>query len=198
MSELTGQKKAVRERVLAARLALGEAERGQKSEAICAAIESMPEYRRASTILFYMPFRGEADVLPLLKKALSEGRKCALPKCADNFGLRFFWVTDASRDVEPGRWGILEPAEGRACECTGELFSVIMVPGVAFDRAGRRIGYGAGYYDRMLADCGNSLKIAPAYAFQVLPELPCGPLDRRVDVVATEDGIIDCRPAGGI
>jgi 5-formyltetrahydrofolate cyclo-ligase len=121
-----------------------------------------------------------------------------LPKCAENCGLRFFWVTDVSRDIEPGKWGILEPAEERVCECTGEPFSVIMFPGVAFDREGRRIGYGAGYYDRMLARCGgNSLKVAPAYAFQVLPELPCGPLDARVDVIATEQETIRCRKAGG-
>jgi 5-formyltetrahydrofolate cyclo-ligase len=197
MSELLAAKEAVRGRVLAARLSLGEAERARLSSAICANIRRIPEYARASSILFYMPIRGEADILPLLGEALGEGRRCALPKCEGKCGLRLFWVTDAEADTAPGRWGISEPVEGRACECTGAPFSVIMVPGVAFDKRGGRIGFGAGFYDRLLGSCGGALKIAPAYAMQVLPELPVGPLDAPVDIVATEEGIIDCRRAGG-
>lgn len=197
MDELLAAKRAVRARMLAARLAMGEDERALKSSAIRSILEGMPEYALASSVLFYMPVRGEADVLPLLQKALSEGRICALPKCAEDGKLRLFRVSDLDTGIAPGKWDIPEPVEGRARECTGETFSVILVPGVAFDWRGNRIGYGAGYYDRLLAARPGALKIAPAYAFQVLPELPCGPLDGRVDAVATEKGIVDCRKAGG-
>jgi 5-formyltetrahydrofolate cyclo-ligase len=198
MDELLEAKRTVRERALDARLSLAGDERAGKSSLICSAIEGILEYANASAILFYMPVRGEADILPLLRKALAEGRTCALPKCAPGRSLRLFSVTSLESDLAPGRWGIPEPVEGRAREYTGRHFSVIMVPGVAFDRRGSRIGYGAGYYDRLLAArCGGSLKIAPAFAMQVLPELPRGPMDGSVDVIVTEEEIIDCRKAGG-
>lgn len=202
MDELLAAKQSVRERMLAARLAMDAGERSRKSLAICSLIEGMPEYRRrtsrTSSVLFYMPVQSEVDILPLLEKALAEGRRCALPKCAPGQSLRLFFITDLERDVAPGAWGIPEPVETCACECTGEPFSVIMVPGVAFSRRGGRIGYGGGYYDRLLASRGSgSLKIAPAFSMQVLPELPNGPLDVLVDVVATEEEIAYCRKVGG-
>jgi 5-formyltetrahydrofolate cyclo-ligase len=192
-------KAAIRERMVSARLAIDMDERSGKSMEICSRIEGMPEYaRQASPVLFYMPIRGEADILPMLKKALEEGCRCALPKCAPGGRLRLYFISDLQRDVAPGMWGIPEPVEGRAQECTGELFSVIMVPGIAFSRRGERIGYGGGYYDRLLASSGRgSYKIAPAFAMQILPVLPNGPLDGLVDAIVTENEIIDCRNAEG-
>jgi 5-formyltetrahydrofolate cyclo-ligase len=194
-----GAKKAVRERMVSIRLAMDMDERSGKSTEICSRIEGMPEHvRQASPVLFYMPIRGEVDILPLLQKALEEGRRCALPKCAPGGKLRLYFISNLERDVAPGMWGIPEPVEGRARECTGETFSVIMVPGVAFSRRGERVGYGGGYYDRLLASSGSkSLKIAPAFVMQILPVLPNGPLDGLVDIIATENEIIDCRNAGG-
>jgi 5-formyltetrahydrofolate cyclo-ligase len=198
MDELPAAKHALRESLLAARLAIRAEEHAEKSAAVCAAIESLPEYGDAACILFYMPVRGEVDIKPLMDKALAEGRGCALPKCAAGRRLRFFHIADIDHDTAPGMWGIPEPVEGRARECTGEPFSAIMVPGVAFGRRGGRLGYGGGYYDRLLATLGKSpIKIAPAFALQVLDDLPMGPLDGLVDIIATEEEIIDCRKAGG-
>lgn len=197
MDELPAAKKALRERMLAARLAMGAEEQAKKSERICADIESLPGYRDAASILFHMPIRGEVDIKPLIRRALADGRKCALPKCAPGKTLRQFFISDIERDTAPGLWGIQEPVEGRARECTGRPFSVILVPGVAFGRDGGRMGYGGGYYDRLLAAHDKALKIAPAFALQVLDDLPMGPMDGLVDVVVTEDEIIDCREAGG-
>jgi 5-formyltetrahydrofolate cyclo-ligase len=199
MDELPAAKQALRGRMLAERLAIGAKDHAEKSASVCAAIESLPEYGDAACILFYMPIRGEVDIKPLISKALAEGRTCALPKCAAGRRLRLFFIKDIMRDTAPGTWGIPEPVEGRARECTGGPFSVIMVPGVAFGRNGARLGYGGGYYDGLLSAQGKaSLKIAPAFAMQVLDDLPMGPLDGLVDIVATEEGIIDCRKAGGV
>lgn len=197
MNEAVSRKAALRERLLAQRDGLGSAERAEKSAAICFAVERLGEYARAESILFYMPMRGEADVLPLIRNALKRGVRCALPRCAPGNCLRFFWVNDPLADTEPGSKGILEPKE---ClnECNVNDFSVIMVPGVGFDRQGRRLGWGAGYYDRFLAGAGRgALKIAPAFSFQVLDALPGLPHDVPVDIVVTEFNTIDCRRAGG-
>ncbi len=197
MNDAASGKAALRERLLAERDGLGHAERSEKSAAICSAVERLGEYARAESILFYMPMRGEADVLPLMRNALKRGVRCALPRCAKGRSLRLFWVNDPDTDPEPGSKGILEPKE---ClnECTINGFSVIMVPGVAFDRQGRRLGWGAGYYDRFLAGAGRrALTIAPAFSFQVLDALPGLPHDVPVDIVVTELETIDCRRAGG-
>jgi 5-formyltetrahydrofolate cyclo-ligase len=199
MDEPLASKHAIRKRILDERLSICEPERSEKSSTICSAIENLQEYAHASAVLFYMPFRGEVDILPLMQKALLRGRTCALPMCAKDRSLRLFVISDIRSDVAPGKWGVPEPVEGRACECTGEAISVIIVPGVAFDRHGGRLGYGSGYYDKLLAPGGNgALKIAPAFAMQVVQELPHGPGDMPVDIIVTEEGIIDCRKAEGV
>jgi 5-formyltetrahydrofolate cyclo-ligase len=194
MDDIPAGKKAVRDRILQARAGLGVTERAARSAAIRLSIQNIPEYAQSRSILFYMPFREEVDISPLLDSALDDGRMCALPRCAGRRSLRLFAVTDLASDLEQGMWGIREPKD---ClnECTADEISVIIVPGVAFDRQGRRIGYGAGYYDRLLAGT-RALKITPAFALQVLPELEQAAHDVSVDIIVTEREIIDCRRVG--
>jgi 5-formyltetrahydrofolate cyclo-ligase len=196
MDDLLSAKKAIRDSALSARNGLGNTERAARSAAICSTVESIAGYASAGSILFFMPIRSEVDIASLMLGALRRGVTCALPKCSDGRSLRLFAVSDPACDLEPGMWGIPEPKECLA-EYTVADFSVIMIPGAAFDRHGRRIGYGAGYYDRLLAAGDRALKIAPAFALQVLAALPYGPHDLTVDVIVTEDEIIDCRKAGG-
>jgi 5-formyltetrahydrofolate cyclo-ligase len=198
MDDLATQKKAIRDRILKARAGLCEAERAEKSAAICALIESLDEYKNAGSILFYMTIGGEVDVTPLIRDALKWGKLCALPKCGPGRSLQLFTVASLENDTAPDAMGILEPTGDAVCDCSPEKLDVRVVPGVAFDGSGRRLGRGAGYYDRLLAGAGkNALIIAPAYAFQVLPELPHEPHDAPVDIIVTEEGIMDCRKHGG-
>lgn len=197
MSDLLSEKKAIRDRILSMRSGLDAAARAARSEAVCASMQRIDDYAGAGSVLFFMPFRGEVDISPLMQSALRGGTVCGLPKCGDGRSLRLFAVKDPACDIEPGMWGIPEPKECLA-EYTASDFSVIMVPGAAFDRRGWRIGYGAGYYDRLLAAAGDhALKIAPAFSFQVLAELPHDLHDVPVDIIVTEEEIIDCRKARG-
>lgn len=197
MDELLSMKKAIRAQAMNARLELGESERAQKSTAICASIETIPQYTEAKSILFFMPFKGEVDISPLLHKAMKLGCKCALPKCEADRKLRLFVLSDLKCDITPGTYGIMEPKDCLS-ECSVDEFSVIIMPGVAFDRQGNRIGYGAGYYDRLLASAGkNILTIAPAFSLQIFTQVPQGCYDVPVDFVVTEEEIMDCRRAGG-
>lgn len=198
MDDLISGKKAIRERILKERVELCKAEREEKSAAICASLESIREYANARSILFYMPIGGEADITPLIRKALKSGRVCALPKCASNRSLRMYTISCLESDVSPGAMEIPEPEGDAACECFPDDLSVLIMPGVAYDRLGHRLGRGAGYYDRLFAGGGRTtLRIAPAYAFQVLPELPHEPHDAPVDIIVTEEEIIDCRKGRG-
>jgi 5-formyltetrahydrofolate cyclo-ligase len=192
MGELLSAKRAIRERVLDQRANLTEQQRAEKSAAICTAIAGIQEFASAKSILFFMPFRGEVDIVPLLNHALERGCTCALPKCGKDRSLKLFAISDLDRDISPGKWEIPEPKDCLS-EYTCDDFSVIIVPGVAFDRQGRRVGYGAGYYDRLLSAGRDVLKVAPAYAFQVVSELPHEQHDVPVDIIVTEEEIIDCR-----
>lgn len=89
-------------------------------------------------------------------------------------------------------FGAREPRDGRVLE-VGEL-DLIVVPGVAFDRSCRRVGYGGGFYDRLLASTREgTAAVAIAFGLQVVDEVPSGPLDRTVDAIVTEDDVIRCR-----
>jgi len=95
-------------------------------------------------------------------------------------------------DLSTGSYGILEPREELlGLKSTADV-ELCLVPGVAFDQIGNRIGYGGGYYDRLL-DSINGRTVGLAYSFQVLDEIPSEPHDKRVDIVVTEKGIIDCK-----
>ncbi len=194
MAELVAQKKAIRKQILAARAGLDGARRADWSQKICKTIASLPDYQDARSILFFMPFGDEVDISPLLSAALGKGVLCALPRCYSASELKLYRVSNLETDLEPGRWGIREPKD---ClnERTVHDFSVIIVPGVAFDRAGHRLGYGAGYYDRILAKA-RALTIAPAFSVQVLQDLPYGSFDVPVQIIVTQDEIIDCLVAG--
>ncbi len=194
MAELVTRKKAIRKKILSARSGLDSARRADWSQKICQTIASLPVYQDASSILFFMPFGDEVDISPLLRVALGKGVLCALPRCYNAKELKLFQVSNLETDLEPGRWGIREPKD---ClnERTVHDFSVIIVPGVAFDRSGHRLGYGAGYYDRILAKA-RALTIAPAFSVQVLQDLPYGSYDVPVQIIVTQDEIVDCRVAG--
>jgi 5-formyltetrahydrofolate cyclo-ligase len=99
---------------------------------------------------------------------------------------------DSFEDLEPGTMGILEPIKKRSIIDAHKL-DIILVPGVAFDRKGNRVGYGLAYYDRFLKKFSPStVKIALAYDFQVVSDIPCEKHDQVVDIIITEREIILC------
>ena len=197
MAEFPLLKGDIRRRTLAARKLQPPEERESKSREICRQIAQIEEYQNAQTILFYMPIRGEANITPLLQARLREGRKCLLPKCGDERLLELFYINDLDLDLTIGKFNILEPC-GRAIPCTAEGISVIIVPGVAFDAYGRRIGYGKGYYDRLLSSLrGKTALIAPAFELQLVDSIPADACDMPVDYIVTERRFIDCRKARG-
>ena len=136
-------------------------------------------YKNAATIYGYLPYNQEVRTVPMLEQALRDGKKVAVPKVIGD-DMKFIYMTDLSL-VEAGYAGIPEPvADGPVAD---DPTALVLMPGLAFDPAGHRIGYGGGFYDRFLATEPDHPTIALCYDFQMLPNLETEEFDIPVDCV---------------
>ncbi|MGE3142396.1 MAG: 5-formyltetrahydrofolate cyclo-ligase [Hyphomonadaceae bacterium] len=145
----------------------------------------------------YWPVGGEIDPRPLMAALAKAGLKIALPRMATRDGPARFLLWEAGRMLAADAYGVLSPPAD-APEVRPRL---LLVPLLAFDRAGRRLGQGGGHYDRILAALrprGGITAVGLAYAAQELPEVPAGPTDQALDWVATEREAIRCGPPQGL
>ena len=179
-------KRALRERILAARDALEGRTRSEESASIAQRIAELPSFRSAACVVLTLPFRSEWDTRPLLHDALARGAAVALPRVNDvSRMIELHRVRDALADVAAGYRGIPEPLASLP-RVPPAVVEWILVPGVAFDVHGRRLGYGGGYYDRLLPLLPPSAsKIAGAFELQLVENIPAAPHDLTVNAVAT-------------
>ena len=158
----------------------------QACRAALSALRSIPEFLNARCILTYMPLPGEVDCTPLL----ASGRRFVLPRVVgDDLELRLY---DPSLLVE-GYRGIREPSTDAPLVGAGDI-DLAIIPGVAFDRSGMRLGHGCGYYDRLLARL-NCPKIGICFSYRLVERIPAEPWDRPVDILITEEETLDLRDA---
>ncbi len=171
---------------MAARDARDAPARARDSAAIAAVIAALPGFVQARCALVTLPFRSEWDSRPLLDAVLARGDVAVLPRVeAPARMLALHRVRDPDTDIAPGYRGIPEPREHLP---RVDLRNVdwVLVPGVAFDVRGHRLGYGGGYYDRLLALMAPSVpRVAGAFDLQVQEDVPAAPHDLTVDVVVT-------------
>lgn len=178
-------------------------EQPHKDEVSAAALRrflEMPAYKHSLTILWYLDVRDELRTRSWLlseglTQAMSANQTIAIPWC-DGSELKLFRLTEVGQ-LQTGKFGILEPSVELRMQVPfqvlTETIDLAIIPGVAFDKRGGRLGHGAGYYDRLLPqlrqDC---LKVGLGYACQVVAEVPCELHDVRMDVIVTENGLLDC------
>ena len=192
-AELKRAKREVRRAILAARDAIDPAARAAGSQAIADRLLALPEVEAAGAVMTFWSFGTEVDTAPMIERLLARDVVVALPRIRHP-------------DLEPRTWrpgepvtetsfGAREPAGGRVLP--PQELDVIVVPAVAFDRAGRRVGYGGGFYDRFLpATRPDALRVGVAFALQVVDEpLPQGHFDLRVDALVTQAETVRC-PSG--
>ena len=150
-----------------------------RSHDLCQRVLQTEAYRNSKTIYGYLPFNQEVDLFPLLQKALDDGKQVALPKC---FGkeMRFIQISDLAR-IQYSRFGAPEPIDDFPVACDDS--ALVIVPGLAFNIQGYRIGYGGGYYDRFLAKEPTHPTIALCYDFQLCDALEHEIHDIPVDTV---------------
>lgn len=172
-------KKALRARIRKKKQAMTEEEIVSRSLALTEKFLSTDAYRQAKTIYGYLSYNQEVRTRPLLAQALKDGKAVAVPKvCGQE--MRFILMTDLDA-VARGYAGIPEPiADGPAAQ---DPTALVLMPGLAFDRQGHRLGYGGGFYDKFLAAEPDHPKIALCYDFQLLPALETDSHDIPVDLV---------------
>ncbi|MEF3304511.1 5-formyltetrahydrofolate cyclo-ligase [Paenibacillus sp. GYB003] len=190
-------KSELRKRAEAARASLAEAERAAYSATACReAIRMLEERRslvtdRSFTLFSYVPFRTELDVTPVMDWCWERGGRVVAPKVIPDRKLMSLHVIRGMDDLEAGKWGIREP--GMLAPVLADLseIDVMLVPGLAFDPEGGRLGYGGGYYDAFVRRCNENagrepFKLAIAFDVQIVPQVPMDDHDFRVDAVVTE------------
>jgi 5-formyltetrahydrofolate cyclo-ligase len=191
-------KKSVRRHVLALRDALSGDARERKSAQVTARLLELPAFAGAATVAAYSSFGTEFDTGFFLAAVLARGKNLVLPRVArERKELVFHFVTDPAQSLLPGKWGIREPDPAQCADAELDEIDFMLVPGVAFTRRGERLGYGGGFYDAAIsATRTDVVKVAAAFAVQIVNELPLEPHDRRVDLVVTEDAEYPPMPAG--
>lgn len=136
-------------------------------------------YRNAKTVYGYLPYNQEVRTVPMLEQAMKDGKRVAVPKCYGD-EMKFIFMDDLSK-VAKGYAGIPEPIEDGPV--ADDETALVLMPGLAFDPHGHRIGYGGGFYDKFLAQEPNHPTLALCYDFQMLPHLDTEEFDIPVDTV---------------
>jgi 5-formyltetrahydrofolate cyclo-ligase len=180
-------KAALRQTVLVRRDAVDVASRIRNSQTITPKLVALPAYRAANVVAAYASFGSEFDTSEFLARLLRDGKQLLLPRINHaQRTLELRHVIDPGVDLVSGVWGIREPAE-RCPIISVSKVEFMLVPGVAYTASGARLGYGGGFYDRLLASLDRRVvRIAAAFATQMVDQLPEGPHDQRVDRVVTE------------
>lgn len=189
--DMLADKKVLRREMLARRRALSTAERTRASKMICARVQALTVLQEARTMMLYASTEEEINLYPLMEVLLTEGRRIVLPEITGR-GVMEARELPAMDALTDGTFGILSPDPMRGNIVAPEEIDVIIVPGAAFDEKGGRLGLGGGYYDRFLPRAGNAVRLVLAFDFQIVPDVPMGAQDARVDVILTERRMISC------
>lgn len=181
---LPQQKTDMRRRIIAARAAMPRAARAAASQTICDKIAALSEFQSAQTIAAFASMPEEVDLWSLIESALSQGKTIALPRVADakKRRLTFHTTTDPSQLIA-GYAGILEPAAAAPVQTQ---FDFILVPAVAVSPQNFRLGYGGGFYDSFLKKYPSVFTCIPAFACQIVQNLPLESHDQSVKMVVNE------------
>jgi len=177
-------KEDLRKRLRARAREAAAARREEDSAQARALLARQRVWREAKAVLFYAPLPDEIDLLPLLERALAEGKAVALPRYQANAGgYAAYQIENFSRDCAPGKFGIPEPALRCPMMALNRL-DLTLVPGVGFDAAGHRLGRGKGHYDRLLAEVAGT-RCGVGFDQQMAPEIPVEPHDVVMNCILT-------------
>ena len=172
-------KQELRKSIREQKRAMTEAQIQEKSRLLGQLFAASALYRDAKTIYGYMPYNQEVRTVPMLEQAIRDGKRVAIPKCYGD-EMRFIFMEDLSK-VEKGYAGIPEPIED--APIADDETALVLMPGLAFDPEGHRIGYGGGFYDKFLAKEPNHPTLALCYDFQMMEKLETEEFDIPVDQV---------------
>ena len=184
-------KKAIRDEVLGKRDRIPHAIKAEKDLLIRNSLYMLPEFLDAKTILFYASFRSEVDTHSMIKQALKTGKNLILPKVYKEGHRLLLYELKDLRELNAGFMGIPEPFVTDERIVSIDDIDLVIIPGAAFDYSGNRLGYGAGYYDHLLAERKRKMPvIALAYEEQIVDSIPPEEHDVQVDLIVTDERVI--------
>jgi 5-formyltetrahydrofolate cyclo-ligase len=186
---LNEQKAALRKQIRAAMQVIPPPARAAASGQIRTQLKEQTFWKNAESVLFFAPMPDEVDVWPLLAEALASGKIATLPRYdSANNDYIACRLQNLQSEIAPGQFGIREPKAG-CPEIPLERLGLILVPGVAFDLRGGRLGRGRGFYDRLLPEI-HGIKCGVAFDEQLVEEVPAGTLDVRMDFILTPTRLV--------
>lgn len=177
-------KKHIRKQIFAQRKMYTDEEISSMSKEIAKKIVGLPEFQNAEKIMAYADYNHEVMTGYIIEEAWKAGKKVAVPKVRGK-EMDFYLLHDFSQ-LEPGYFGIPEPKEGTIIDWKNAL---MIMPGVAFDDKLHRVGYGGGFYDRFLEKNPDIYRLAVAFSFQMMPDVPTEPTDIFPNMIVTEKEI---------
>lgn len=184
------QKKALRTQMREIRKSCSN--RPDKDKLLFKKIISSSLYRDAECILSYVSYGTEADTIQLLSHALENGKLVYVPRCILNTNQMQFFRIDSLSDLHPDQFGIPAPAADMQRVFHSCSSAICFVPGLAFSTAGKRLGYGRGYYDTFLEKI-DVCTIGLCYDFQLLSDVPTKERDKLMRFICTDQDFWDCR-----
>ena len=192
-------KKRLREKLLKRRDAIPSELKSVKESAIEERLFAHEVFKKAQSILMYVSFRSEVDTRKFLDDIISLGKKLVLPLVDTRHRVLKLYEVKSSDELKPGYMGIPEPGVFRYRRCSLKDIDLVIIPGTGFDPTGNRLGYGGGYYDRLLSmeskelsDVEHIPTIALAFEEQIGEEIPSEPHDIKVDMIITDRRLIQC------
>lgn len=192
-------KRDLRRRLSDARRAIAPADRAARSARIAEACGGLPGFASTPVVCAYVNFREEVETVGLIDALLAAGRRVAVPVHLHGGPRPLNFAEIRSRaELVPNHFGIPQPPERAARFLPTEAIAFFLVPGLAFDARGGRLGYGLGFYDRAFAAAHPAaLKVGLAFEAQILERVPTGPHDVPMDFVVTEDRVIPAAAGDG-
>lgn len=182
-------KEGLRKRLAALRRSLSAEARAERSAEACAQLATELCFTRAQLVLGYAPLRFELDPGPVLARAWAEGKRVALPRVIPETGELSLHLYQAGDALEESGFGVREPLAG-APEVAPDAVELVLVPGLAFDARGYRLGYGKGFYDRLLPRLPRAERVGLAFELSLLPEIPGEEHDVPMHRVITERRVL--------
>ena len=188
------QKTTIRKEILEKRKSQDPLVSAAQSRSITGTLMGRKEFQAADRILIYLSKDGEVDTDHLLGRAFELGKRVCVPVVdRENDELRISELPGPDVDFRLGAFGVREPAEDDLNFAPPDQIDLVVIPGLAFDRRGGRIGYGMGYYDGLLSRLNSQVsRIALAFEFQVLDTVPQDENDIQVDAIITEKNTMSC------
>lgn len=191
MDNVSERKRLIRKEMLSLRRALSMENYIKTNNDIQTLFNSMAFNRRALNYMSYVNIGKEVNTRNIIERLLLDGKNVSVPVCIpETTRLKASQIYDFS-DLESSQFGLLEPKSGLIREVNPKDIEIVLVPGLAFDRKGNRLGYGKGYYDGFLIELtSGALKIGLSYSFQIIEEVPVDDFDIPLDIIVTEKEVI--------